>query len=97
MQLRGLKARKDLNGEVGIVTAPLNKKGRHNTQLISGKAKLKKMGVKPQNLLLLKTKGTTMAREQCGHYRRTCGLVCPDCQEVHTCRMCHDDKWEMCT
>jgi len=27
----------------------------------------------------------------CKHYRRRCALVCPTCDEVFTCRLCHDE------
>ena len=30
----------------------------------------------------------------CEHYKRGCSLKCPDCEEYHTCRFCHNEKWE---
>ena len=27
----------------------------------------------------------------CKHYKRRCQVRCPDCQEFHTCRHCHDE------
>eukprot|EP00501_MAST-03F_sp_TOSAG23-6_P001924 GSMAST32.ASY1.ANO1.2004.1 assembled CDS len=29
----------------------------------------------------------------CAHYRRSCALVAPCCNEVFTCRFCHDEKY----
>ena len=29
--------------------------------------------------------------QSCNHYKRMCSLVCPTCEEVWPCRICHDD------
>ena len=96
-QLKGLKSRADLNGAVVRVTAPMHK-GRHKAEVISGgKENNICVNVRPANLLPLRVKGTAVARKPCTHYRRSCWLVCPECNEEHACRMCHDDEWDACT
>ena len=97
VQLHGLQSRADLNGDVGRVAAPLLN-GRHKVELLSTCTdKLQAIAVRPANLLLLRVNGTAVAGKPCKHYRRTCCLVCPDCEEKHECRMCHDQKWDLCT
>ena len=72
--------------------------GRHKVELLSTCTdKLQAIAVRPANLLLLRVNGTAVAGKPCKHYRRTCCLVCPDCEEKHECRMCHDQKWDLCT
>ena len=38
----------------------------------------------------------TLRFGQCEHYRRTCLLVAPCCNQVVHCRFCHDAHWEAC-
>ena len=95
-QLQGLKSRADLNGAVVRIISPIHK-GRHKARIISGGTDNGQcVNVRPVNLLPLAVDVTCVARKPCTHYRRSCWLVCPDCNEEHACRMCHDEKWDVC-
>lgn len=36
-----------------------------------------------------------MSKLGCEHYQRNCTLKCPTCDDIFTCRHCHNEKWEL--